>query len=135
MLQAAFLLKPLQPRLRGPLPDPLAHFLHGKFMRMDFVEVHHRTIDTAHKFQSFGAFQRFRPESPSSNDILLHYINSMSAFLIGGFGSFSLNRLPARIGHNPKTGESIAVPERNTIRFRSGKELRERVNSQSIELS
>ena len=31
---------------------------------------------------------------------------------IRGFGSFSLNHRPARLGRNPKTGEKVSVPEK-----------------------
>jgi len=47
---------------------------------------------------------------------------------IRGFGSFSLHYLKPRIGRNPKSGESVAVPARYTPHFKPGKELRERVN-------
>lgn len=47
---------------------------------------------------------------------------------IRGFGSFSLHHRPARMGRNPKTGESVALPPKNVPHFKPGKELRERVN-------
>lgn len=47
---------------------------------------------------------------------------------IRGFGSFSLHFRPARIGRNPKTGESVALPGKHVPYFKPGKELRERVN-------
>jgi integration host factor subunit beta len=50
---------------------------------------------------------------------------------IRGFGSFSLHFRPPRIGRNPKTGESVALPGKHVPHFKPGKELRERVN-QSI---
>lgn len=48
---------------------------------------------------------------------------------IRGFGSFSLNSRPARVGRNPKTGESVQVPEKFVPHFKPGKELRERVDA------
>lgn len=48
---------------------------------------------------------------------------------IRGFGSFSLHYREARIGRNPKTGESVEVPAKSIPYFRAGKELRERVDS------
>ena len=36
---------------------------------------------------------------------------------IRGFGSFSLNHRPARIGRNPKTGEKVIVPAKWTPHF------------------
>lgn len=48
---------------------------------------------------------------------------------IRGFGSFSLHYRPPRIGRNPKTGESVPLPDKYVPHFKPGKELRERVNS------
>ena len=47
---------------------------------------------------------------------------------IRGFGSFSLHFRPPRQGRNPKTGEVIPVRPKRGILFRTGKELRDRVN-------
>lgn len=47
---------------------------------------------------------------------------------IRGFGSFSLHHRPARMGRNPKTGESVALPAKHAPHFKPGKELRERVD-------
>jgi integration host factor subunit beta len=47
---------------------------------------------------------------------------------IRGFGSFSINHRPPRIGRNPKTGASVKVPARDAPHFKAGKELRERVD-------
>ncbi|HDS1225022.1 TPA: integration host factor subunit beta, partial [Stenotrophomonas maltophilia] len=48
---------------------------------------------------------------------------------IRGFGSFSLHYRPPRLGRNPKTGESVALPGKHVPHFKPGKELRERVSS------
>ena len=48
---------------------------------------------------------------------------------IRGFGSFSLHYRAPRVGRNPKTGESVDLPEKYVPHFKPGKELRERVNS------
>lgn len=47
---------------------------------------------------------------------------------IRGFGSFSVHSRPARMGRNPKTGESVHIPRKHVPHFKPGKELRERVN-------
>ena len=47
---------------------------------------------------------------------------------IRGFGSFSLNYRPPRIGRNPKSGEKVDVPEKFVPHFKAGKELRARVD-------
>jgi|TARA_B100000315_G_scaffold228968_1_gene238187 integration host factor subunit beta len=45
-----------------------------------------------------------------------------------GFGAFSVKERAARQGRNPRTGESVSVPEKHIPFFKSGKQLRERVN-------
>lgn len=50
---------------------------------------------------------------------------------IRGFGSFSLHHRPARVGRNPKTGESVRIPEKRVPHFKPGKEMRERVNQRA----
>ncbi len=45
-----------------------------------------------------------------------------------GFGAFSVKERAARQGRNPRTGESVSVPEKHIPFFKSGKRLRERVN-------
>lgn len=47
---------------------------------------------------------------------------------IRGFGSFSLHFRPPRMGRNPKTGESVALPGKYVPHFKPGKDLRDRVN-------
>ena len=47
---------------------------------------------------------------------------------IRGFGSFSLHYRPPRLGRNPKTGDSVALPGKHVPHFKPGKELRERVS-------
>ncbi|NQV59011.1 MAG: integration host factor subunit beta [Alphaproteobacteria bacterium] len=46
-----------------------------------------------------------------------------------GFGAFSVKRRPSRIGRNPRTGESVSVAEKFVPFFKTGKELRERLNT------
>ncbi|MEO5350771.1 MAG: integration host factor subunit beta [Magnetococcus sp. YQC-3] len=45
-----------------------------------------------------------------------------------GFGSFGLKERRSRTGRNPKTGESVAVEAKRVMFFKTGKELRERVD-------
>ncbi len=46
-----------------------------------------------------------------------------------GFGAFSVKRREARIGRNPRTGESVNVAAKHVPFFKTGKQLRERLNS------
>ena len=45
-----------------------------------------------------------------------------------GFGAFTVKQRNARIGHNPRTGETVQVDEKAVPVFRTGKELRDRLN-------
>lgn len=45
-----------------------------------------------------------------------------------GFGSFSLNYRPPRIGRNPRSGDKVMVAAKHVPHFKAGKELRDRVD-------
>ena len=46
-----------------------------------------------------------------------------------GFGAFSVKHRAARIGRNPRTGERVEVEEKHVPFFKTGKDLRERLNT------
>jgi len=46
-----------------------------------------------------------------------------------GFGAFSIRQRDARTARNPKNGQEVKIGARNSIYFRAGKELRERINA------
>lgn len=46
-----------------------------------------------------------------------------------GFGAFSVKRRQSRVGRNPRTGEAVQVAEKAVPFFKTGKELREKLNS------
>jgi integration host factor subunit beta len=46
-----------------------------------------------------------------------------------GFGAFSVKQRGARTGRNPRTGESVQVPEKLIPYFKTGKQLREKLNN------
>lgn len=47
---------------------------------------------------------------------------------IRGFGNFRLKERKSRKARNPKTGQSVDVPEKNAVRFKVGKALKEALN-------
>jgi integration host factor subunit beta len=53
---------------------------------------------------------------------------------IRGFGSFSVNRRSPRIGRNPRSGESVMIPEKRVPHFKPGKALREEVDKKTAEI-
>jgi integration host factor subunit beta len=48
---------------------------------------------------------------------------------IRGFGSFSINRRPPRMGRNPRSGEQVKITEKLVPHFKPGKDLREAVDA------
>jgi integration host factor subunit beta len=45
-----------------------------------------------------------------------------------GFGAFSTRQREARKGRNPRTGDTVDVPEKRVPYFKPGKEMRARLN-------
>jgi len=52
-----------------------------------------------------------------------------------GFGAFTVKHRAARQGRNPRTGEPVDVEEKFVPFFKTGKELRERLNKDHPEPS
>jgi integration host factor subunit beta len=49
-----------------------------------------------------------------------------------GFGAFSAKQRKARVGRNPRTGEKVQVEQKLAPAFKTGKELRLRLNRQPV---
>ena len=45
-----------------------------------------------------------------------------------GFGSFAVNKVAARAGRNPQTGQPIQIPAYNKPKFKAGKKLKDACN-------
>jgi|TARA_B100001057_G_C22844273_1_gene948332 integration host factor subunit beta len=61
-------------------------------------------------------------------DSISYSLTKKERIEIRGFGSFSLNFRPSRVGRNPKSGTKVHVPEKYVPHFKAGKELRIRVD-------
>lgn len=68
-------------------------------------------------------------------------LDAMSAALaqghrieIRGFGSFAINYRAPRIGRNPRSGESVSIPEKRVPHFKPGKALREAVDERTAQM-
>ncbi|MEK9679267.1 MAG: integration host factor subunit beta [Rhodospirillaceae bacterium] len=46
-----------------------------------------------------------------------------------GFGAFSVKQRDSRIGRNPRTGEAVQVSAKRVPYFKTGKQLREKLNA------
>ena len=65
-------------------------------------------------------------------DSIMENLNVDGRVVFNGFGSFKVKEYKARVAKNPITGELMQLPIRRKIRFKPGKELRERVNAINI---
>ncbi len=79
--------------------------------------------------------------STQSEDLVNLFFNSIIDSLttegrveIRGFGAFTIRRYPAREGRNPKTGEKIKVSEKKLPFWKTGLELRQRVDGLGLKL-
>lgn len=50
-----------------------------------------------------------------------------------GFGTFFIRKRGARKAHNPKTLQSVSVPERRIVKFKTGLYLHNAINKKSTE--
>ena len=51
---------------------------------------------------------------------------------ISGFGTFETKQRKARTGRNPRTGEHVSVAQKSVPFFKTGKEMRERLNKSPV---
>lgn len=68
-------------------------------------------------------------------DTMVDALRAGQRIEIRGFGSFSVKRRRAREARNPKTGQKVAVPDRRSLSFTVGKELRDRLNPNGLQPS
>ena len=57
-------------------------------------------------------------------DTIFEALKSGKNIEIRNFGVFKVKKRRSRIGRNPKTGEIVPVPERNTVVFKPGLEMK-----------
>ncbi len=62
---------------------------------------------------------------------LIHTISDTlkkkSRLALAGFGTFSVTQRKAREGRNPQTGKPIKIPATKVVKFKPGKQLKEKV--------
>ncbi|MBF0305695.1 MAG: integration host factor subunit beta [Alphaproteobacteria bacterium] len=63
-------------------------------------------------------------------DEIAHALARGDRVELRGFGAFSIKRRDARLGRNPRTGATVDVAEKVVPFFKTGKQLRERLNTE-----
>ena len=66
-------------------------------------------------------------------EILSAAVANAERIEVRGFGGFTTVSHKARQGRNPKTGESVHVPDRRAVHFKPGQDMRDRVNASRFE--
>ena len=61
-------------------------------------------------------------------EAMISALNQERRIEIRGFGSFTINHRPARIGRNPKSGQNVPIPAKSVPHFKAGKQFRKRVD-------
>ena len=84
-------------------------------------------------------FQQIGLNKRESKDMIDAFFDLISQRLvagedvkISGFGNFQIRTKAPRPGRNPRTGANVAVDEKSVPFFKTGKELRERLNEQPL---
>ena len=88
--------------------------------------------------QEAGQFYAVHKERPffkdlvsfmTSGPVMIQALEGGGRVELRGFGAFSVRSRGARSGRNPRTGESVSVRAKHVPFFKSGKELRVRLNA------
>src|SRR5258708_5723643 len=86
----------------------------GVMNKASLVEVVGRVVST-------------RKEALSAVDAMLqavqHTLRSGEKVVLAGVGSFHVKMRKAKIGRNPKTGQTVPIPPRRAVRFKMSKDL------------
>lgn len=59
--------------------------------------------------------------------VILAYKEAKKAFVIPGLGKLVLVDRKARLGRNPKTGETIQIPAKKVVKFRIAKQAKDAI--------
>lgn len=61
------------------------------------------------------------------NEKIIEVLKSEKKVKLPGLGIFVIKLRKARTGRNPKTGETIQIPEKKVVKFRVSKEVKNQV--------
>ncbi len=59
----------------------------------------------------------------ASLEAIQHALRSGEKVVLAGIGSFHVKMRKAKIGRNPKTGQTVPIPPRRAVRFKMSKDL------------
>jgi DNA-binding protein HU-beta len=84
-------------------------------------------VNKAHLIQVVERVVSTRKEASMAVDAMIgavrHALRSGDKVVISGVGSFHVKMRKAKIGRNPRTGQTVPIPPRRAVRFRMSKDL------------
>ncbi|MFQ5541054.1 MAG: HU family DNA-binding protein [Candidatus Paceibacteria bacterium] len=107
--------------------------MHGKATESVSIFKEHNVVmnkaDLANKVHDMLGGTKVQSEAvvEAIVDEIVNALKSGDEVSIAGLGIFSTKMRPARMGRNPRTGESIQVPAMRVPKFRAAKALKEAV--------
>ncbi len=66
-------------------------------------------------------------------DIIMQRLTLGEQVNIPGFGSFNVLLRKKRTGRDPRSGKTLEIPEKQVVKFRPGKDLKEAVESKELQ--
>ena len=60
-------------------------------------------------------------------DIIIESLSKAETVELRNFGIFKVKSRKSRLGRNPKTGQSVEIPEKKVVTFKAGLVMKERV--------
>ncbi|MBI5595371.1 MAG: HU family DNA-binding protein [Elusimicrobia bacterium] len=82
--------------------------------RLDIIKAVARTLTT--KGEASKAVE-------TTFDVIRQALRDGEKVVISNFGTFRVKARQARVGRNPKTGQTVEVPPRKGVRFKASKNL------------
>ena len=82
-------------------------------------------------YGAYNSLSRHQAESVVNGifDSMVRALQDGEKIEIRGLGSFTIRERKAREARNPKTGDTVEIPAKKIPFFKTGKELRERVDN------
>lgn len=62
-------------------------------------------------------------------DAITHELEKGNRIELRDFGVFEVKKRAARVGRNPKTGQTVKVPTRNVVTFKVGRKMKQHVSA------
>lgn len=86
-----------------------------------------KQMNKAKLVEVVGRVVSTRKEALSAVDAMLaaiqHSLRSGEKVVLAGVGTFHVKMRKAKIGRNPKTGQTVPIPPRRAVRYKMSKDL------------